>query len=873
MTIKPCLWYNELPVIFKNQKLYPRNVNKERILSPLTDLFLSSACFTLKKKKNFFLSIQSNKLDCLLILASLSARILKGNIIFFTDDPRKAFDTFFELQNPQGFLFYITCGGIFKKINNDKFELHLPKYYQKGAKKSYRKELIKKNLLSKIRDPNQPSIIFADYSEIRKNFRINSIKFENEKSTLKIEFPIKGIIFSSFNNHFFGERYYQSFIEWTKNVLLDKWLFIHFNDPLKKLNHSVIESLDMEGFYFNRSFLCQNRGISKFMNNYWEDPNVKCGNLEKSAWNIDNSYLYDLNSSDRFEIISIPKCNIDEKFRIAKILFNELKMTRLPNDIYHELLRFRSLLYKIQCRFSNPASHWIKFPIGDRWYVYIYEIIKFFKKLLKSVSNEINRAKLNEFCIQFYGIYRELEETSRIYENNTYNRKGMDSILIEKLLELNQKPNNNHELNIIILCFDNDDAKSLYKLCEICNLKLNYEFSIESIHKFHIQNIKENSILILPGIPFSNYFYIFSYSWKKIIIFSHSGQNKNHAQYFIDSFNKTQDSEEALAAKYILKFWDFIGFEKSYSIVKKYFKNDINNEQINDSQSLPLPQDSKFSTNIKTEEKTKYDWLDNLKTNLSSELGIMKEESKFFEEEEIEQVIQKETEEKIKQNERESITEHGVSNFQVINQNSGETEIIVLHNDVPYIVFTKKKDGSFEKVELLPKHIYINKNQEKYLIYFKESARRSFIGIIKEMIDISEDVDFDLIQLWKTKLFQAIPENRSIKSQHEEFLNYSKISQSQFGKWIKGDFNYTMDPNDLRYLGIIYDIPIIKENYVEIHYEGKKIHRIHQRIGMMLSRIIKQEINKNLNVENLNKEEESIQKFIRNNIYLLMKKI
>ena len=82
----------------------------------------------------------------------------------------------------------------------------------------------------------------------------------------------------------------------------------------------------------------------------------------------------------------------------------------------------------------------------------------------------------------------------------------------------------------------------------------------------------------------------------------------------------------------------------------------------------------------------------------------------------------------------------------------------------------------------------------------KDDDGDDLIDLYDEADNLEEDIDYDLVEEWPKRLALYNYKNySSIKKFHDDFTQETKsmISYGEFGNWVRGNVNYTMDPEHL----------------------------------------------------------------------------
>jgi len=133
--------------------------------------------------------------------------------------------------------------------------------------------------------------------------------------------------------------------------------------------------------------------------------------------------------------------------------------------------------------------------------------------------------------------------------------------------------------------------------------------------------------------------------------------------------------------------------------------------------------------------------------------------------------------------------------------------------------------------------------KDSFLILFGEFDKLSATDFIKNAFGLEDDIDHDMVYKWKGALSKFYFDNYK---NYSKFYNdfkascNSTISYNEFKKWVKGEVNAPLDPENLNYLGQVMNDSFILENFEFICQEGRKIQKFHIRISKLLKKLIVQ---------------------------------
>ena len=200
----------------------------------------------------------------------------------------------------------------------------------------------------------------------------------------------------------------------------------------------------------------------------------------------------------------------------------------------------------------------------------------------------------------------------------------------------------------------------------------------------------------------------------------------------------------------------------------------------------------------------------------------------------------------------------------VTNEINGNKLTVNLDIKKRYMYFNNKND-----IKLEYGFPYSLQN-DSFLILFGEFDKLSATDFVKDVFGLEDDIDHDMVYRWQGNLSNFYYNNYKKYSQfYKDFKSSCRsiISYGEFKKWVKGEVNAPLDPENLKYLGQIMNDSFILENFEFICQEGRKIQKSQIRIGKLLKKLIVQILTGNVEKKNCSIEELGLLEEIENCIF------
>ena len=377
--------------------------------------------------------------------------------------------------------------------------------------------------------------------------------------------------------------------------------------------------------------------------------------------------------------------------------------------------------------------------------------------------------------------------------------------------------------------------KALSRLLQ--NIHSKTEYKIVSLHRLS-RSIADFSdyVLILAGNLLDSNIQILFKTWKRIIFLLYKGNNHKWVKEQIKLIYRIDISKEELTLKYLAE------------IIRELIQGE----------SYDLEQDPLFSNFLKKKERlilaeqTEIEGdeiiVENINSIFNKEIKItsttireiyqnlMKSDPRFkhiIAEEKIKSLVKKDN---LKKYQKLVESEEGYDcACKVTNEINGNRLIVNLDIKKTYMYFNNKDNIKIEY------GFPYSLQKDSFLILFGEFDKLSATDFIKDAFGLEDDIDHDMVYKWKGALSKFYFGNYKTYSKfYKDFKASCKstISYGEFMKWVKGEVNAPLDPENLNYLGQIMNNPYILENFELICQEGRKIQKFHIRIGKLLKKLI-----------------------------------
>lgn len=837
-------WHKKIHDIYihNDENTYPDDVKASNKLSPLTNFFINVFLETLGKN-NIIVTIPDTILKPIPIVSYIFASLKEKSVLVFTQkggtkvnhNPIEFHRRNYHLLNygkrfnRGDYLFKDVPLGTISK-NKVNVNAHIPLSMNK---KKY-KDLQEKNFL----ESDKPKILLSYDEKNSKITKLIDILIEKENNkTLEIKSEIKlGLVIFENVDRFLGSEFELSaFLKWLKSLsdLNINYIF-HFSNPESKFIKILKDKTNSLVIPWSH-ILLNNPEIKKDSLSYF----AKCNGhpVHKKIlgkFNIDSKRIYCRNT--KFEVINpiLDPGNIDYHYMVANQLLKEINAQSLINGILFSTIL--SVFYKIPDILINPSKFKYKYR-GDEGYLHytLPQLLKIFKKRINDEDKSSQRA-IKYLLSEIFMVYSKLKERKRYNENVSYNIIGKN-YLIKNIIE---KDNNwlNINKNKIIVTYSPGERNILKE--EINNLNLETEFKIEDIDFINKSMFdKSNTTLILPGPLRIKYFSELLKPYENIYFLAYSGRNLNIIRQQINLVLNYSSEREKILMDYLDEIYDLLD-EPKPSLLIEYHKQQEDQSGIKIHLNENKDDLSLINSIINSNLDFKYvkEYEDNLVSVEKAHIEyITNYENKKRESEPCLNVLLKK-----------------------IGEESLIEKALPLHKNY---CFLRKPNGKIH--EDTPENL-----KPGYLVVIIDNdERKSLLELIIEIYNLEEKIDKDRIKSWKWKLNRFV-QMHDLKPEdlYKLYLdNGGKRKQITVTNWLKGSVIGPKSPIDLLIIGKILKDDEITENYKLIEQEIRTVRAIHQDIGRKIQKIIKETLNGELNLSELNFIERKLYEKIKDGLY------
>ena len=861
-------WYESYPLRFERKGDIPL-FSKENIfnktnksnLSPTTNLVLNSLSIK-DDTSNFIICIPSSILRPLPIISYILAKKSNGSVLVFSEH-KKHFNLYHLLKKEYQFIWNEIPAGEIKK-GSIYIDPKVPPYASRNFKKQLKSYI--PVLKQKFFQKDFSKVLFYHDRNIKFSDSFQNLFVENENIvSLSDEYNlgIKIIIFEYLDNIIYNDFLFKTFKEWIAPLKSNNYQFIfHISNPNYKYLTKMREFFGSYVLYFPYSFLKSNEDLFKKNKHYFNQlKQVSQTDISViNEFNLERAEIYLESLSDNIQIQwKLKKGNIDNFFGNGMDLFSKLDWRQINKNLISVVFKIKKLFFGVYRTLCIPKEFTIKY-FDDHFGFKHYSLSRFLplaNKLIDVYSSSQTKVTLKNILAYLVNMVNELSECKRFGEDFSYSRIGKNYTICEFL-------ENYTGNDSFIIGVQQGEMKALSRLLQ--NIHSTTQYKIISLHRLS-RSIADFSdyVLILSGSLLESNIQILFKTWKRIIFLLYKGNNHKWVKQQIKLIHKIDISKEELTLKYLADIMRDLIQGESYDLEQDpLFSNFLRKKErlisaekteIQGDKTVVETIESIFNKEIKLTTTTIREIYQNL----------MKSDPRFkhiIAEEKIKSLVKKDN---LKKYQKLVESEEGYEcALKVTNEINGNKLTVNLDIKKTYMYF-KHKDNV--KIEYgFPYSL----QKDNFLILFGEFDKLSATDFIKDAFGLEDDIDHDMVYKWKGALSKFYFGNYTTYSKfYSDFKAScnSTISYGEFMKWVKGEVNAPLDPENLNYLGQIMNDSFILENFEFICQEGRKIQKFHIRIGKLLKKLIVQILKGNIERKECSIEELGLLEEIENCIF------
>ena len=812
-------------------------------LSPNTSILLNSWVNLFNSKKNLIVNFPDNILRPIPLLAYLFSRMTNKSTLIFTSGNTQSKDHITRLHNRHyQLLFYSDIGkylwedipiGVVKK-NSIECVPHVIHF--RGNFKDEKRENLKDNLISS----DNAKILLNSSDNLTKLTKVvNNVWIDEDNfDNIDVKLDIGAVIFENANRFIHSSNMVDNFTKWLYDLIdEDVLLLFHFSRFNNKLITEMKNKTNALVLDFNNAVL-KNEILYDSSLNYFNDYSY-------SNFKILNNYNLDLKDNYDFDYnVSIAdpplfKGNLDMYLGYANQIIHDINVKSIKNKrLFYYILNLLNSLTNLAI---DPSFFKVNFLIGRFWrFIDIPTFVKIVKNEIKN-ENAYNNILLNRLVSYLNNIYYELAYCKHYWEDNNYERKNKNYLLLD--IANNQSSYFDDEKQLLIGTFQETEPKILNKFLDDLD-------NVHAVYLKHLFNRSEDLSdynLLLPGvINNSKFSSILLQNFNQILVLAYDGFNKNIIQQQINQvLNPSIEDEKS----------SMDNFKELY----KYFGITTNNDFFN---SFNERYDKYLAENTiveeeteETEKKSIKDLFGNYQNYLNNNDDCRKQIDKLTD----------------NFSSNVSYSSHDYETIEVTLKNLNNNKFYVkkLDKNKKYLRF-KDYDNLDKSLDVKPD--LLKKND--YVIVLDDN--KSFLEIYMDIFEEDIDIDKKFIDYWRDILYDYVTRNNlKVKKVYEDFIDFlkdtdsQKISYNTFRLWVNG---YAIAPSkkeNLMYLAEFLDDKYMLENHELIFDEAVKLRTVNRNMGRKLSYIIKEIIQNTglIDFDLLSFEERNIYDLIKNSVY------
>ncbi len=808
------------------------NINSKSKLSPITNIVLNSLSIK-NNRSNFIICFPSSSLRPLPIISYILAKKSNASVLVFTSDNRH-FTNYHLIKREYQFIWNDVPAGIL-----DDGSIHVNPKVPSYAKRDFKKQLKAyiPTLKQKFLETSFSKILFYLNRNLKfsDSFQDLFVGNENVIALSNLHLGIKTIIFENFDNIIFNNYLFDTFKEWIKPLKSkDRQFIFHISNPDYKYLTNIRELFQTYVLYFPYSFLKSNEDLYQKNKHYFAKLAKKDQNSHSviNEFNLEHPDIYSKTIEDNIQVRwTLKKGNIDVFFRNGIDLLSTLEWSDVNKALRSVIYKIRHLFYCIYKNMCIPREFTIKY-YDDQYGIKYYNLNRFFSlasKIIDVHSSSKTKDILKNILTYIVNMVNELSECKRFGEEESYSRIGKNYILCDYLHKSSENEN-------FLIGVQHGEQKALQRLLDEVESKA--KFRLKSLNQLArgIGDYSEYTLILSGRLLPSNIQILFK-NWKNIIFLVYKGNNHRWVKQQIKMIFSIDISKEELTLKYLSQIIKELIAGPNYDIRKdSLFSNFLKKKE----RLISLEMEDYGLIESNEEISSIFDKDVKLTTTTIKELcgHIMKSDPRY--KDFIAEVMAKKSVKEDNLEKRKKL-EKSVELFDCIcnvkNEISGIEQVINLDTKKRYMYF---RDKNKIKIEYGFPHSLSNKH---YLVLFGTIDRLSATEFIKNAFVFEDDIEYDKVSKWQANLSDFYNSNYIVyKKFYDDYVGSctSTISYQEFIKWVKGEVNAPLDPENLRYIGNIMNDSFIIQNFELICKEARKIQKFHLRISKLLKKLIAQ---------------------------------
>lgn len=832
-------WYETYPLRFERKGDIPLfskenifNTTNKSNLSPTTNIVLNTLSIR-NDASNFIICIPSSILRPLPIISYILAKKSNGSVLVFSGN-KKHYNSYHLLKKDYQFIWNDIPAGEIKK-GSIYINPKVPPYASRNFKAQLKRYIpvLKQKFLqkdfSKVLFYHDRNIRFAD------SFQDLFVERENVVSSLdKSNLGINIIIFENLDNIIYNDFLFNTFKEWIAPLKSNNYQFIlHISNPDYKYLTEMREFFKSYVLYFPYSFLKSNEDLSK-KNNHYFNQLKRVNKTDFSVineFNLERAEIYSTSLSDKIQIQwKLKKGNIDNFFGNGMDLFSKLDWRQINKNLISVVYKIKKLFFSVYRTLCIPKEFTVKY-YDDQFGFKRYSLNRFLplaNKLIDVYSSSQTKVTLKNILTYLVNMVNELSECKRFGEDFSYSRIGKNYTICEFL-------ENYTGNDSFIIGVQQGEMKALSRIMQ--NIHSKTQYKIISLHRLS-RSIADFSdyVLILSGSLLDSNIQILFKTWKRIIFLLYKGNNHKWVKQQIKLVYRIDISKEELTLKYLADIIRELIQGESYDLEQDpLFSNFLRKkERLLSAEQTEIESDETVAGTI----GSIFDKEIKLTTTTIREIyqNLMKSDPRFkhiIAEQKIKSLVKKDN---LKKYQKLVESEEGYDcACKVTNEINGNILTVNLDIKKTYMYFNDKDNVKIEY------GFPYSLQKDSFLILFGEFDKLSATDFIKDAFGLEDDIDHDMVYKWQGNLSAFYYNNyKNYSKFYNDFKASCKstISYTEFKKWVKGEVNAPLDPENLNYLGQVMNDSFILENFELICQEGRKIQKFHIRIGKLLKKLI-----------------------------------
>jgi len=838
----------------ENNKINMDNTSR---LSPVTNILLNTIVLD-PKNSNFIISFPSFKLKPLPLITYIISKKYNQSVLVFSRHYQH-YKNYYLLKNNYGFVWYDVPAGLFDTKGI------IIKPYTPYATRSFSSQLKQKIpfLRNVFFDEKRNKVLFYKKPTIKFTNSIKELYLKNKNigsSDIEQDLNINVIVFENLDNYVYNKLRLDNFIQWIKPLYEKDIKFIfHISNPFYELLDDLKTKFNAYVLYFPFSFLKANEDLRNKTSYYFSQLHNCKSNVKRiiSDLNLDENRTY---SEEIHENILIHrplrKGNIDRYFRLGMDLFNRISWSQIPESLKIFLYKIKQLFFKVYKMLALPEEFSVRHideDLGPLFFPLI-EYIYILNRQINTYSKDPVRHFLKMILSYLLNMVNELSECRRYGEKKTFSRKGKNFALC-KYLEKNENEQ-------IVIAVQSGERKAIFERLQRLNLHNNVKiYTLTKLSR--ISKDFPKKILLLSSRLIPSHFPILFKKWKQVVFFVYNGKDEKWVKDDLDLLEHIDISREELSLKYLAEIIKLIAGENYKLENDPLFQNFIEKKR------KLLSMENQEGQEVKVEEILEQE-VEISTTSISDLCRKIMEQTQIYsdtiDEVEVKKII------KNYENSKAEIfkAKHKEADVLVTIENlsTGDSTFERLNIDKRYMYFKDTKDVKIKFA--FPYSL----NEDDYIVLFGKQERLSLTDFIKVTFGLEDDIDHKIIEGWQGRLARYYFRNYDrITDFYKDFTTKtsSTISYAEFGNWVRGNVNYTQDPEHLYNLGLLLDDPYFLDNYLLIHEEGKKIQSFNLNLSKKLKYLVSKILEGDISRDNCTLDELDLLDKIEDCIYKILK--